>query len=99
MHELPLFGLAELEHLAEQLLGLLAREKVLLVGSALIRVAGRNRNRDVHLFAEIEELRDVLGRMAIENGRVDVDGEALPCAALMPATARSKPPSMHTDLS
>src|SRR5213075_1092160 len=63
VHELPPLALAEGEHLAEQLLGILAGEEVLLVGSALIGIAGRDRNADAHFLAEIEKLRDVLGRM------------------------------------
>src|SRR6201987_2829295 len=36
MHEIPLLALAEREHVAEQLLGLGAVQKVVLVGGALI---------------------------------------------------------------
>src|SRR5205085_6924605 len=77
VHQLPALVLAEREDLAEQLLGLAPRQEVLLVGRALIGVTGRNRNTDAELLAVVEELRDVLGRMAVEDRRIDVDGETL----------------------
>ena len=40
MHEIPLLALTERKHVAEQLLGLGAVEEVLLIGRALIGVAG-----------------------------------------------------------
>src|SRR5207302_1294536 len=76
MHELPALALAKREDLAEQLLGLAARKEVLLVGRALVGIAGRDRNADAEPFAEVEELRDVLGRMSVEDRRIHVDGEA-----------------------
>src|SRR5205807_4941749 len=76
MHQLPALALAEREDLTEQLLGLAACEEVLLVRRALIGIAGRDRDADAELLAEIEELRDVLGRMPVENRRIDVDGKA-----------------------
>src|SRR4029077_12936324 len=68
-------ALAEREDLAEQLLGLAAGEEVLLVGRALVGGAGRDRNADAESFAEVEELRDVLGRVPVENCRIDIDGK------------------------
>ena len=52
-------------------------QEVLLVGRALIGVAGRDRDADAELFGEVEERGDVFGRMAVEHRAVDVDGEAL----------------------
>ena len=65
------------EYLAEQLLGLAPVEEVLLIGRALIGIAGRDRNADAELVGEIEEFCDVFRRMAVEDRAVDVDGEAL----------------------
>src|ERR1700692_3679702 len=60
---------------------LLPRAKTLrkssLVGRPLIGVAGRDRDADAELLGEIEERRDVLGRMAVEYRAIDVDGKAL----------------------
>ena len=72
-----LLALAAREHVAEQFLGLAPVEEVLLVGRALIGVAGRDRHADAELLAEVEERRDVLGRMTVEDRAVDVDDEAL----------------------
>src|SRR5262249_16554284 len=76
-HEVPLLAFAERKDLAEELLGAAPAEEVLLVGSTLIRVAGRDRDADAELLGQIEEGRDVLGRMALEDRAVDVDGETL----------------------
>ena len=100
MSEIPVLAFAEREDLAEQFLGLAATEEVLLVGRPLIGVAGRDRDADAEFFGQIEECRDVLGRMAVEDRAVDVDGKTLGLGGLDRATrAVSKPPSMHTDLS
>src|SRR6516225_2301602 len=74
--EIPLFALAHAEDLAEELLGLPPAEKVLLIGRALIGIAGRDRHPDVQLLGVIEEGCDVFGRMTVEDRGVDVDGEA-----------------------
>ncbi len=76
MHEVPLLALAERKDVAEQLLGLGAVEEVLLVGRTLIGITGRHRDADAELGGEVEELGDLLGRVAVEDGGVDVDGEA-----------------------
>ena len=76
MHEVPLLALAEREHVAEQLLGLGAVEEVRLVRGALIGVARRHRDADTEFGSEVEEFCDLFRRMAVEDGRVDVDGEA-----------------------
>ena len=48
--EIPVLALAHAEHLAEQLLGLAPAQEVLLVGRALIGVAGRDRHADAELL-------------------------------------------------
>src|SRR5205085_661377 len=73
----PALTLSAREDVAEQLLGLPTIEEVLLVGSTLIGVAGRDRHADAELFGKIEERSDVFGRVAVVDGGVDVDGEAL----------------------
>ena len=52
-----------------------AIEEVLLIGRPLVGVAGRDRDADAELFGVIEECRDVLGGMAVEDRAVDVDRE------------------------
>src|ERR1700693_5421378 len=76
MDEVPALALAGGKDLAEQFLGLAAIEEVILIGRALIGIAGRDGDPDVELLREIEESRDVGGRMPVEDGGVDVDGEA-----------------------
>ena len=44
IHDRPALALAEREHLAEQFLGLAPVEEVLLIGGALIGIAGRDRD-------------------------------------------------------
>ena len=61
MGEVPLLALAAREDVAEQLLGLAPIEEVLLIGRALVGIAGRDRDADAELLGEIEERRDVLG--------------------------------------
>ena len=51
MHQVPLLALAQSEDAAEQLLGLAAVEEVLLVGRALIGIAGRDRYADAEFLA------------------------------------------------
>ena len=77
MGQIPVLAFAQREYFAEQFFGLAPVEKVLLVGRALVSVAGRDRDADAELGGEIEELGDVFGRMAVKNRAVDVDGEAL----------------------
>ena len=77
MRQIPVFALAERKDVSEQFLGLAAAEEVLLIGRPLIGVTGRDRDADAKFLGEIEERRDVLGRMAVEDRAVDVDGEAL----------------------
>src|SRR5215470_5118918 len=48
---------------------------MLLVRCPLVGIARRHRNTDTQRLGEIQECRDVLGRMPIENGGVYVDGE------------------------
>src|SRR5262245_65052377 len=55
MDEGPLLALAAGKHVAEQLLGLAPVEEVLLVGRALVGVAGRDRNANAELLGVIEE--------------------------------------------
>ena len=88
------------EDLAEQLLGVAAVEKMLLVGRPLIGIA---RARSMmpstpSSVGEVEEGGDVLGRIAVEQRGVDIDPEpARPCAAWIAATARSNTPCWQTD--
>ena len=77
MGEVPFLALAERKDVAEQLLGLAPIEEVLLIGRALVGIAGRDRDADAEFFREVEERCDVLGGMAVENRAVDVDGKAL----------------------
>ena len=77
MHQLPLLAFAQREDPTEQFLGLAAIEEMLLVGRPLIGVAGRNRDADFQFFRQIEEGRDIFRRMAVEDRRVDIDGESL----------------------
>ena len=77
MHQLPLLALAEREDAAEQLLGLATVEEVVLVGRPLIGIAGRDRDADAEFLGVVEERRDVLGGMPVEDRRIDVDREAL----------------------
>ena len=77
MHEIPVLALAEREHVAEQLLGLGAVEEVLLVRRALIGIARRHGNADAEFRREVEELGDLLRRVPVEDGGIDVDREAL----------------------
>src|SRR5947209_8194884 len=76
VHEIPLLALAQRKHVAEQFLGLGAIEEVLLVRRALIGIAGRHRDADPELGGEIEKLGDLLRRMPVEDGGVDVDRKA-----------------------
>ena len=77
--ERPLLAaLAAREDVAEQLLGLLAVEEMLLVGRALIGIARRNRDAvEADRLHLVEERCDALGLGAVEQGAVDVDAEAL----------------------
>ncbi len=77
MRQIPVLALAEREDVAEQFLGLAAAQKMLLIGRPLIGIAGGDRDADAELCGEVEEFRDVLGRMAVEDRAVDVDGKAL----------------------
>src|SRR5208282_5957887 len=77
MHQLPLLALAQGKDAAKKLLGLAAIEEMRLVGRALIGVAGRNRDADFQFLRQIEEGRDIFRRMAVEDRRVDIDGESL----------------------
>ena len=77
MHQLPLLAFAQREDAAKQLLSLTAIEEMLLVGRTLVGVAGRNRDADFQFFRQIEEGCNIFRRMAIEDRRVDVDGESL----------------------
>src|SRR6516162_7106612 len=73
VHEVPLLAFAERKHVPEKPLGLVAVEEVLLVGRALIGVARRHRNANTEFGTKIEKLCDLFGRVAVENGGVDVD--------------------------
>src|SRR5262249_15775901 len=77
VHELPAFALAEREDLAKQLLGRAPVEEMLLIGRALIGIAGRDRDTDAELLSEVEEAGAVLGRMSVEDRAIDVDRETL----------------------
>ena len=55
MRQRPVLALAEREDLAEQVLGLAAVEEMLLVGSALIGIAGRDRNANAQIAGEVQE--------------------------------------------
>ena len=77
VRQVPLLTLAEREDLAEQVFGVAPGKEMLLIRRALIGIAGRDRHADAKLLGEIEEFGDVLGRMAVEDRAVDVDGEAL----------------------
>ena len=78
------------EDVAEQLLGLGAVEEVLLVGRALVGVAGRDGDAvdadDLHL---VEEVGHPLGIGALEQGAVDRDLEALGLGQRIASTAVS----------
>src|SRR5579864_8580334 len=50
---------------------------MLLVRRAFVSVARRNRDADPDIPRQIEEGRNVLGRMAVEDRRIDVDRESL----------------------
>src|SRR5439155_19503886 len=76
MHQVPFLAFAEGEDPAEQLLGLAAVQEVLLVGRTLIGIAGRDRYADAELLRIIEEGRNILGGVPVEDGRIHVDGEA-----------------------
>ena len=55
-----------------------AVEEVLLVGRALVGVAGRDRDAvDAELLDVVEERRESSAGSAVEQGAVDVDAEAL----------------------
>src|SRR5208283_4364113 len=82
MRQVPFFAFAEGKDCAEQLLGLAPIEEVLLIRRSLIGVAGRDRDADTELFSEIEKCRDILGRMAVEDRTIDVDGEAFGLGSL-----------------
>jgi len=71
---------------------------VLLVGRTLIGIARRHRT-PTPSSCEVEEFGDLLGRVAVEDGGVDVDGEAAGLAALIAETARSNTPFCDTALS
>src|SRR5581483_5188196 len=75
VQEVPALALAERKHVAEQLLGLLAIQEVLLIGRALISVAGRDRDADAELLAEVEVFRDVRRFMTVEDRGIDVDSK------------------------
>ena len=66
-------ALAQSEHSAEEFLRLTPIEEMLLVRRPLVSVAGRNRHADAQFRGPIEESGDILGRMAVENRRIDVD--------------------------
>src|SRR5271166_5361566 len=76
MRERPVFALAKRKDPAEQLLGLPAVQEVLLIRCTLIGIAGRDRNADAQIPGKVQELRNVFGLGAIENGGVDVDSKA-----------------------
>ena len=99
MHETPPLALAEGEDVSEELFGFPPTEEMLLIGRALVGVAGRYRDADAELFGLVEEGGDVLGGMTIEHRRVDVDGEPRVFRILDGATAFSNTPCWDTDLS
>ena len=76
MHQVPLLALAQREDATEQFLGLAAIEEVILIGSAFIGIAGRDRDADAQFFGAIEERGNVFSGVAVENRCVDVDGKA-----------------------
>src|SRR5690606_32081575 len=70
-------AVAAAEDLAEELLRLLAIEEVLLVGRALVGVAGRDRYPvDAERLHVVEEGGVTVGIGAVEERAVDVDAEA-----------------------
>src|SRR5215469_18442401 len=77
MHEGPASAPSTPEDITEQFLGLSAIEKMFLVRSSLVGIAGRDRHAHSKFLGEIEERRDVLRRMVVKDGGIDVDGEAL----------------------
>ena len=65
------------EHAAEQVLGRLAVQEVLLVGGTLVGVArGDGDAVDAHPGDAVEEVGDLLGAGIVEEGAVDRDAEA-----------------------
>src|SRR6478672_3233418 len=77
MDEIPVLALPHAENLPEQLLGLPAAQEVILVGRALIGVAGRDRHPHAELLGVVEKGGNVLRGMPVKDRSVDVDGEAL----------------------
>src|SRR6185312_6003838 len=72
-----LAAIAAGEDVAEQLLGFIAIEEVLLVRRALIGIAGRNRDAvDADGSGLVEESGDLVRLGVIEQRAVDVDPEA-----------------------
>src|SRR5207248_120870 len=72
-----LAGAAATEDVAEQLLGLLAMEKMLLIRRSLVGVAGRNRHGiDPEVARLVEERRHLFGIHVVEQGTIDVDAES-----------------------
>src|SRR5947209_16272235 len=63
----PALALAASEDIAKQFFGSAAVQEVLLVGRAFIGIARGDRYADADLLREVEERRDVLGRMALED--------------------------------
>ena len=63
---------------------------MLLVGRALIGIAGRNRDAvDAEFLDCVEERRDAIGLGSVEQRAIDVDAEAALLGGLIAATARS----------
>ena len=77
--ELPfLAAIAAAENVAEQLAGALAIEEVLLIGRALIGIAGRHRDAvQPHRHHLVEELGGAFRIGAVEQRAVDLGAEAL----------------------
>src|SRR6185437_1322883 len=76
MRQIPALALAERKDLAEQLLGLAAVEEVRLVRRPLIGIARRYRDADAQVLRQVEEGRYILGRVAVIDRAIDVDGKA-----------------------
>jgi hypothetical protein len=58
---------AALEYFAEQLLGAVAMEEMLLIGRALVGVSGRHGYPiDTHRLDRVEEARDAIGLCRVE---------------------------------
>src|SRR5438874_11382736 len=64
------------KYIAEQFLGLLPIEKVVLIRRPFIGIAWRDRDPDAEFLRKVEEGRDIGGRMPIVDRGIHVDYKA-----------------------